>query len=87
VKFVVRVDGVEKAIACANDNVYGLCWPVCSAAPPRALAVAQRIESDICHVNGPTLRDEAQMPFGGVKGSGWGSFCGPRRHPEFTVLW
>jgi acyl-CoA reductase-like NAD-dependent aldehyde dehydrogenase len=87
VKFVVRVDGVEKTIACANDNVYGLCGPVCSAAPPRSLAVAQRIESGISHVNGPTLRDEAQMPFGGVKGSGWGRFGGPRRHPEFTVLW
>jgi hypothetical protein len=35
---------------------------VYSAAPPRSLTVAQRIESGICHVNGPTVRDEAQIP-------------------------
>ena len=39
----------------------------------RAMAVAGRIESGICHINGPTVHDEAQMPFGGVKGSGMGA--------------
>jgi len=38
--------------------------------------VAKRIESGICHINGPTVHDEAQIPFGGVKGSGWGRFGG-----------
>ena len=32
------------------------------------MAVAARIETGICHINGPTVSDEAQMPFGGVKG-------------------
>jgi benzaldehyde dehydrogenase (NAD) len=38
--------------------------------------VAKRIKSGICHINGPTVHDEGQIPFGGVKGSGWGRFGG-----------
>jgi acyl-CoA reductase-like NAD-dependent aldehyde dehydrogenase len=52
----------------------------------RALTVAQRIESGICHVNGPTVHDEAQMPFSGVKGSGMGRFGGKAGIAEFTEL-
>ena len=48
--------------------------------------VARRIESGICHVNGPTVHDEAQMPFGGVKGSGMGRFGGKAGIAEFTEL-
>jgi benzaldehyde dehydrogenase (NAD) len=52
----------------------------------RALDVAKRIESGICHINGPTVHDEAQMPFGGVKGSGYGRFGGRAGVAEFTEL-
>lgn len=52
----------------------------------RAMQVARRIESGICHVNGPTVHDEAQMPFGGVKGSGIGRFGGMAGVHEFTDL-
>ena len=52
----------------------------------RALAVAARIESGICHINGPTVHDEAQMPFGGIKGSGYGRFGGKAAIAEFTDL-
>ena len=52
----------------------------------RALAVAQRLETGICHVNGPTVQDEAQMPFGGVKASGYGRFGGAAAIHEFTEL-
>jgi vanillin dehydrogenase len=52
----------------------------------RALAVSRRIESGICHVNGPTVADEAHMPFGGVKGSGYGRFGGDAVINEFTDL-
>jgi acyl-CoA reductase-like NAD-dependent aldehyde dehydrogenase len=86
VKCIVRVDGVEAAIACANDNAYGLSASVFGRDTARALTVAQRIESGICHVNGPTVHDEAQMPFGGVKGSGWGRFGGRAGIAEFTEL-
>ena len=52
----------------------------------RAMAVARRIESGICHINGPTVHDEAQMPFGGVKDSGFGHFGGNAGIAAFTDL-
>jgi acyl-CoA reductase-like NAD-dependent aldehyde dehydrogenase len=48
--------------------------------------VARRIESGICHVNSSTVHDEPQMPFGGVKDSGWGRFGGSAALEEFTEL-
>jgi benzaldehyde dehydrogenase (NAD) len=83
VKPIVRV---EAAIACANDNEYGLAAAVFGRDVARALEVARRIESGICHVNGPTVHDEAQMPFGGVKASGIGRFGGRAGVHEFTEL-
>ena len=86
VKGIVRVDGDEAAIACANDNAYGLSAAVFSRDTARAMNVARRIESGICHINGPTVHDEAQMPFGGVKASGMGRFGGRSGIAEFTDL-
>ncbi len=86
VKCIVRVNGVEEAVACANDNEYGLSASVFGRDVARAMNVARRIESGICHVNGPTVHDEAQMPFGGVKGSGIGRFGGKAGIHEFTEL-
>ena len=84
VKAIVRVDGEEAAIACANDNAFGLSAAVFTADTARGWRVAQRIESGICHINGPTVHDEAQMPFGGVKASGWGRFGGQAGIDAFT---
>ena len=84
VKPVVRVDGLEAAVACANDNAYGLSAAVFGRDLARALQVARRIESGICHVNGPTVHDEAHMPFGGTKDSGYGRFGGKAGIEAFT---
>jgi benzaldehyde dehydrogenase (NAD) len=86
VKCVVRVKNTEEAIACANDNEYGLSAAVFGRDIARAFNVARKIDSGICHVNGPTVHDEAQMPFGGVKGSGMGRFGGKAGIAEFTEL-
>jgi benzaldehyde dehydrogenase (NAD) len=86
VKPIVRVAGVEAAIACANDSEYGLSAAVFGGDLARAFEVAKRIDSGICHVNGPTVHDEAQMPFGGVKNSGYGRFGGRAGVHEFTEL-
>lgn len=83
---VVRVDGDDEAIRVANDTDYGLSAAVFSRDIARALRVAERIESGICHINGATVHDEAQMPFGGVKDSGWGRFGGKAAIAEFTDL-
>lgn len=83
---VIRVNGVDEAVRIANDTEYGLSSAVFSKDVTRALNVADRIESGICHVNGPTVHDEAQMPFGGVKASGYGRFGGKAAIDEFTEL-
>ncbi len=86
VKAIVRVRGTEAAIACANDNPFGLAAAVFGRDLARAWQVAGRIQSGICHINGPTVHDEAQMPFGGVKDSGWGRFGGQAGIEAFTEL-
>jgi vanillin dehydrogenase len=83
---VQRVDGDEEALRVANDSEYGLSAAVFSRDIGRAMNVARRIESGICHVNGPTVHDEAQMPFGGVKASGYGRFGSKASIAEFTDL-
>ncbi|WP_027058397.1 aldehyde dehydrogenase [Mesorhizobium loti] len=86
VKPVIRVNGEDEAVRVANDTEYGLSSAVFSRDIKRAMAVAARIEAGICHINGPTVGDEAQMPFGGVKGSGYGRFGGKASIAEFTDL-
>lgn len=83
---IVRADGIDDAVRIANDTEYGLSSAVFGRDVTRAMAVARRIESGICHINGPTVHDEAQMPFGGVKASGYGRFGGKAGIAEFTEL-
>jgi acyl-CoA reductase-like NAD-dependent aldehyde dehydrogenase len=83
---IVRVDGVDEAVRIANDTEYGLSAAVFGRDIARALGVSKRIDSGICHVNGPTVHDEAQMPFGGTKASGYGRFGGKAGIAEFTEL-
>jgi vanillin dehydrogenase len=83
---LVTVDGPDEAVAVANDTEYGLAAAVFGADVDAARAVAERIESGICHINGSTVHDEPQMPFGGVKASGWGRFGGTAAIEEFTEL-
>ncbi|MFN3732758.1 aldehyde dehydrogenase [Comamonas testosteroni] len=84
VKGIVRVNGEEEAIATANDNEFGLSSAVFTRDAARGWRVAARIEAGICHINGPTVHDEAQMPFGGVKASGYGHFGGQQGINAFT---
>ncbi|WP_158812439.1 aldehyde dehydrogenase [Methylocapsa sp. S129] len=83
---IVRVRGVEEAIRVANDTEYGLAAAVFGGDVQRALDVGRRIESGICHINSATVNDEPQMPFGGVKSSGYGRFGGKAAIHEFTEL-
>jgi acyl-CoA reductase-like NAD-dependent aldehyde dehydrogenase len=83
---VIRATGVEEAVRIANDTEYGLSAAVFGRDITRALDVAHRIDSGICHINGATVHDEAQMPFGGVKASGYGRFGGKAGIAEFTEL-
>ncbi len=83
---VTRARDEAHAIALANDTEYGLSAAVFTRDIARGLKVARQIQSGICHINGPTVHDEAQMPFGGVKGSGYGRFGGKAGIEAFTEL-
>ena len=83
---VIRAKDEEDAVRLANDTEYGLSASVFTKDIARGLRVARRIQSGICHVNGPTVHDEAQMPFGGVKASGYGRFGGRAGIDAFTEL-
>jgi acyl-CoA reductase-like NAD-dependent aldehyde dehydrogenase len=83
---VMSADGPDDAVRLANDTEYGLSAAVFGQDVPAALEIAQRIESGICHVNDTTVHDEPQMPFGGVKASGFGRFGGRAALEEFTEL-
>lgn len=83
---VIRVKDVDEAVRVANDTDYGLAAAIFTKDIAKGLTIAKQIESGICHINGPTVHDEAQMPFGGVKNSGYGRFGGRAGIAEFTDL-
>jgi len=83
---VVRVSGVEEAVQVANDTEYGLAAAVFGKDSTRALQVALRIQAGHVHVNGATVQNEAQAPYGGTKNSGYGRFDGRAVINEFTEL-
>ena len=81
---MIRASDEADAIRIANDSEYGLSAAVFTRDTARGLSVARQIRSGICHVNGPTVHDEAQMPFGGVGASGYGRFGGRQGIDSFT---
>jgi salicylaldehyde dehydrogenase len=86
ITIVVRVKSTEAAIDVANDSAYGLSSGVFGRDVNRALAVAMELEYGSVHVNGATVQNEAQAPYGGTKGSGYGRFDGRAVVDEFTEL-
>ena len=83
---VVRVSGFEDAVRTANDTEYGLAAAVFGRDSTRALEAAMRIDAGHVHVNGATVQNEAQAPYGGMKASGYGRFDGRAVINEFTDL-
>ena len=83
---IIRVADEEEAIEVANDSEYGLSAAVFTRDTARGLRVARQIRSGICHINGSTVQDEPQMPFGEVGASGYGRFGGKAGIEAFTEL-
>ncbi|MDO6415283.1 aldehyde dehydrogenase [Sphingomonas sp. BIUV-7] len=83
---IVRVSGVDEAIRVANDTEYGLAAAVFGRDVLRALEVAKQIDAGHVHVNGATVQNEPQAPYGGMKSSGYGRFDGRAVIDEFTEL-
>jgi acyl-CoA reductase-like NAD-dependent aldehyde dehydrogenase len=83
---VETVDSAEEAVARANATSYGLSAGIFTGDTNRGFALAQQLDSGIAHVNDQSVGDEPQMPFGGVKDSGFGRFGGQAVIDEFTEL-
>ncbi|MEV7398099.1 NAD-dependent succinate-semialdehyde dehydrogenase [Aeromicrobium sp. NPDC092404] len=83
VAVVYKVSSDEEALELANDTTYGLGGAVFSADPARAEKVAQRLEVGMANVNS-TAGEGAEIPFGGVKRSGFGRELGPLGMDEFV---
>jgi acyl-CoA reductase-like NAD-dependent aldehyde dehydrogenase len=83
---MIRARDEADAVVKANDTEYGLSAAVFTRDTARGLRVARQIRSGMCHVNGPTVHDEAQMPFGGLGASGYGRFGGKAGIDSFTEL-
>lgn len=83
---IVAVDDAEEAMRMANDSKYGLSSGIITNDFNRALAMARRLETGMVHIGDQTVNDEPQVPFGGVKGSGYGRMGGKAALDEFTEL-
>jgi len=83
VAVVYKVSSDEEALALANDTPYGLGGAVFSTDAERARKIAERIESGMTNVNA-AAGEGADLPFGGVKRSGFGRELGPLGMDEFV---
>ena len=68
---VTRVTGDDEAVAVANQSQYGLGGNVWTRDRTRGIALAHRLQTGGVFVNGMTHSDP-RIPFGGVRGSGYG---------------
>lgn len=74
----------DEAIAINNDTEYGLSAGIITRDEGRALAMARRLETGMCHVNCSSVNDEPHVPFGGSKASGLGRHGGRWSIETFT---
>jgi succinate-semialdehyde dehydrogenase/glutarate-semialdehyde dehydrogenase len=83
VAVVYRVADDAEALALANDTPYGLGGAVFSTDPDRARRLAEGLDAGMAAVNAAEA-EGAEMPFGGVKRSGYGRELGPLGMDEFV---
>ncbi|NIB38505.1 aldehyde dehydrogenase family protein [Pseudomaricurvus alkylphenolicus] len=83
---IIKADDYLHALTLANDSDYGLSSAVLTNDLQKALHCSESLETGMVHINGPTVRDEAVVPFGGVKDSGFGREGGRFAMEEFTEL-
>jgi aldehyde dehydrogenase (NAD+) len=81
---VVKADDPDHALKLANDTAYGLSSAILTNNLQLAMKFAMELEAGMVHINGPTVHDEATVPFGGVKDSGSGREGGHWSMDELT---
>jgi acyl-CoA reductase-like NAD-dependent aldehyde dehydrogenase len=69
---IYPIDSYEEGLEKANDTTYGLSSAIFTKNIDRAFHFARNIDAGMCHINGPTIHDEAHVPFGGNGESGVG---------------
>ena len=70
---VVRVKDYDEALAVANDTQFGLCAGVVTTSLKKAANFRRNAEAGMVMVNLPTAGVDYHVPFGGRKGSSYGS--------------
>jgi acyl-CoA reductase-like NAD-dependent aldehyde dehydrogenase len=81
---VIKAKNADDALAMANATSYGLSSAVLTNDLQLAMKFAMELEAGMVHINGPTVHDEATVPFGGVKDSGNGREGGRWSMDELT---
>jgi aldehyde dehydrogenase (NAD+) len=82
---IIPANDFESALAVANSVGYGLSTSIYTRDLGTAFRYAEESEAGMLHVNIPTVGGEAQVPFGGVKDSGFGDReCGTAAFDFFT---
>ncbi len=69
---IYPIDSYEEGLERANDSEFGLSSAIFTNDLNKAFHFARNIDAGMCHVNGPTVHDEAHVPFGGNRESGVG---------------
>lgn len=69
---IYPIESYEEGLAKANDTEYGLSSAIFTKDIDKAFHFARNIGAGMCHINGPTIHDEAHIPFGGNGESGVG---------------
>jgi len=80
---IYRAGSEAEAVELANNTPYGLGSYVFTTDPGQAIRVADQIEAGMVFVNGVGL-DSMELPFGGVKRSGFGRELGRAGIEEFA---
>jgi len=83
---IIIVEDADEAVRVANDTRFGLSAGVITSDFLKGLEIAERLESGMVHINDSSVHDEPQVPFGGMKESGYGRHGGRAAIEEFTEL-
>lgn len=81
---IIKANDVDEAIKICNNIEYGLSASMYTSNVNRAFKAIEKIGSGIVYINSPTIGAEVHLPFGGIKGTGYGHEAGWKSIEEFS---
>lgn len=81
---IIKVKDESHALEIANSTHFGLSSAVCTSNLERGSEFAAKLDIGMTHINGISVADQANAPFGGERNSGLGRFNGEWIFEEFT---